>query len=126
MAFIEYTSTLASGDLGIWYMPSLAPEEQYASKWLLVDKAGSEWLACKYFAVRYRPGFHVPIARVVLILSGGAGSLDPALSARMAHEIQQLRSDPPSRADLVVFSDDLLEHEQILAAIEEHRRRWVS
>lgn len=126
MAFIEYTSTLASGDLGIWYMPSLEPGEQYASKWLLIDQSGKSWLACKYFAVRYRPGFHVPIAKVVLIISSGLGSLDPELSDRMSSEIRDLRANPPKRADLVVFESDLLEHQQIITAIEEHRRHWVS
>lgn len=126
MAFIEYTSALVSGDLGIWFMPSLEPGEQYASKWLLVDQSGEKWLACKYFAVRYSPDFHKPVARVVLIVSGDSGSLEPELSARMASEIAGLRANPPARADLVVFPNDLLEQPLILAAIEEHRRHWVS
>src|SRR6185295_15957682 len=93
MAFIE-EEAIRPGDLGIWHMPSLEPGEQYASKWLLEDSAGEFWLACKYFAVRYRPGFHVPVARVVLMVSGDPGSMDAELSARMACQIRELRTRP--------------------------------
>lgn len=125
MAFIEQES-IRPGDLGIWFMPALEPGEQYASKWLLEDAAGSFWIACKYFAVRYRPDFHVPVGRVVLIVSGDPGSLDPDLSAQMANEIRELRATAPQRADLVVFKHNLLDHAQIVAAIDEHRRHWLS
>jgi hypothetical protein len=123
MAFIEFES-LCDGDLGIWFMPSREPEEQYASKWLVMSDGW--WLACKYFAVRYRPGFHIPIGRVTAIVSGGPGSFEPDLSARMAQEIRELRTAPPSRADLVVFPNDILDRAAIVAAIDQHRRRWAS
>lgn len=122
MAFIEY-EPICHGDLGIWFMPSLESGEQYASKWL-IDSDGW-WLACKYFAVRYRPGFHVPVARVVMMVSGEPGSVDPVLSARMAAEIRELRANPVTRADLVVFPEDLLEQGDIVAAIDQHRRQWT-
>lgn len=125
LAFIDYAS-IRPGDLGIWFMPSREPGEQYASKWLIADSAGEFWLACKYFAVRYRPDFHVPVARVLLILKGEPGSLDPELSARMAQEILALRANIPERADLVVFERNLLDHTAIVAAIDLHRRHWVS
>lgn len=122
-AYIEY-ETIRPGDLGIWHMPS--QDEPYASKWLVQDSAGGYWLACKYFAVRFRPDFHVPIARVVEIFCGENGSLDPVLSASMTQEIVDLRSSPPRRADVVVFAHDLLQYEPIVTAINEHRRLWTS
>lgn len=125
MAFVEQEA-IHPGDLGIWYMPSREPGEQYASKWLMADSSGELWLACKYFAVRYRPDFHVPVARVLLIVSGDPGSLDPELSARMSNEILDLRAKAPQRADLVVFKENLLDHTLIVAAIDAHRRLWVS
>lgn len=125
VAYIEY-ETVRVGDLGIWFMPSLAPGEQYASKWLVQDAAGELWLACKYFAVRYRADFHKPVGRVVVILSAEAGSLNPELSAQMAEEIRKLRGQPPRRADLAVFETDLLEYAEIVSAIDEHRRHWAS
>lgn len=124
-AFIDY-APLSHGDLGIWHMPSQAHGQQYASKWLLQDSAGEWWLACKYFAVRFRPEFHKPVARVVLIVSGEPGSLDPALSMQMSDEILELRRSPPKRADLVVFRDDILDQDRIVARIDEHRRHWAS
>lgn len=125
MAFIEQES-IRPGDLGIWCMPSLEPRERYASKWLLEDSSGEYWLACKYFAVRYQPGFHVPVARVVLVVSGEPGSMDVMLSAQMAGEIRELRTNSPQRADLVVFKENLLDHTRIVAAIDLHRRHWAS
>jgi hypothetical protein len=125
MAFIE-CETIRPGDLGIWFMPSQEPGEQFASKWLLEDAAGEYWLACKYFAVRYRPEFHKPVGRVLLILSGDPGSMDAELSLKMAAEISELRAHPPQRADLVVFKGNLLDHDLIVAAIDQHRRQWVS
>lgn len=105
------------GDLGIWFMPSLPAIDQYACKWLLsVD--GEFWLACKYFAVRYRPDFHRPVARVVAIVSGDPGSFDPVLASRMAREIALLRAKPPRRDDLVVFPADLLDQSAIIDAIK--------
>jgi hypothetical protein len=122
LAYIDH-EPLRDGDLAIWYMPSREPGEQYASKWLIADSAGGLWIACKYFAVRYRPEFHVPVARVVLILAGESGSFDPELSAKMAGEIRSLRANPPERADMVVFHEDILEHGEIVAAIDQHRRQ---
>jgi hypothetical protein len=69
------------------------------------------------------PEFHVPVARVVLILAGESGSFDPELSAKMAGEIRSLRANPPERADMVVFHEDILEHGEIVAAIDQHRRQ---
>jgi hypothetical protein len=125
LAFIECKSVRA-GDLVIWFMPSRDDGEQYAAKWLLVDEVGGYWLACKYFAVRYRPEYHVPVARVALIVSGDSGTLNADISSKMAHEIQALRANPPKRADLVVFKEDLLDQEKIVSAIDQHRRHWAS
>lgn len=125
MALIDQTP-IQHGDLGLWFMPSLEPGEQYAAKWLLADSGGDWWLACKFYAVKFRADFHVPIGRVSHIVSGEAGSLDPDLSARMANEIRELRASSPRRADLVVFAEDLLDQDRIVAAIDEHRRHWVS
>lgn len=125
VAFVE-AETIRHGDLGVWFMPSLEPSEQYASKWLLMDGAGEWWLACKYFAVRYRQDFHIPVARVSVIISGEPGSLEPELSARLASEVRALRANPPQRSDLVVFAEDILDQSRIVAAIDLHRRQWVS
>lgn len=121
LAYIDF-APICDGDLGIWFMPTRVPGEQYASKWLV--QSGGWWLACKYFAVRYRPEFHVPVARVAVMVTGEEGSLDPELSARMNAEVCALRSNPPEREDLVVFSSDILDHEKIVAAIDQHRRQW--
>jgi len=105
------------GDLGIWQVPNPDPAEQYACKRLVADGADILWLACKYFAVKYRPDFHKAVARVVAILSDTPGTLDPELSARLHKEMQTLRQQPPVRDDVVVFPVDLLTHEAIVAAI---------
>lgn len=120
LAFIEYES-VRDGDLGIWFMPSREPGEQYASKWLVWSDGW--WLACKYFAVRYKPDFHFPVARVARIVAGEPGSLNPSLSARMSAEIQELRASLPVRSDLVVFQRDILAHADIVSAIDQHRRQ---
>jgi len=125
LAYIEH-EPIHPGDLGIWFMPSLEKGEQYASKWLLEDSSGEFWLACKYFAVRFLVGYHIPIARVVAVVSGDPGTLDAELSARMASEVSDLRASHPKRADLVVFDEPVLDHRVIVAAIDEHRRHWSS
>ena len=125
VAFIE-CEPIHHGDLGLWYMPSLEPDEQYAAKWLLADSSGEWWLACKFFAVKFRTGFHIPVGRVSYIISGDPGSLNAELSVSMAGEIHDLRANPPPRADLVVFAQNLLDQDRIVAAIDEHRRHWVS
>jgi hypothetical protein len=121
VAYIE-CEPIRAGDLGIWFMPSREAGEQYAAK-ILVD-CGGWWLACKYFAVRYREGFHIPVGRVVGMIPGEPGSFDPELSARMTEQILELRANPPARADLVVFPMDILDLDEIVAAIDQHRRQW--
>lgn len=125
IAFIDH-ETVHHGDLVVWKMPSLELADQFATKWLLADSAGDWWLACKFYAVRYRAGFHVPVARVVRILAGERGSMDLELSMRMSEEIRALRASPAVRSDLVVFDTDILDRDLIVQAIEEHRRLWSS
>jgi hypothetical protein len=108
---------LRHGDLGIWFMPSLPPGEQYACKWLLQDCQETLWLACKYFAVRYRRDFHQAVARVVSIVSGEAGTFDVVLAERLSREMAGLRASPPARNDVIVFPEDLVKREDIIAAI---------
>jgi hypothetical protein len=122
-AYIDSLSTRA-GDLGIWFMPSLQPSEQYACKWLVQDSAGHGWLACKYFAVRYRPEFHKAAGRVVAIVTGEPGSFDEVLAKRLASEMAQLRASPPVRDDVIVFDEDILDLTAIVAEID--RRHQMS
>lgn len=122
-AYVDSLST-RDGDLGIWFMPSQPSGEQYACKWLLQDSAGRAWLACKYFAVRYRPEFHKAAGRVVAIVNGGIGTFDDTLSKRLADEMVQLRAAPPVRDDVLVFSEDLLDLASIVAEID--RRHQMS
>jgi hypothetical protein len=121
-----YTDSLnvRDGDLGIWFMPSLETGEQFACKWLVADSAGRAWLACKYFAVRYRPDFHKAVARVVAIVRGEPGTFNRPLARRLEKEIWQLRHAPPRRDDVIVFPDDLLGYEAIVAALD--RRHQLS
>lgn len=122
-AYVDSLGT-RDGDLGIWFMPSQPAGEQYACKWLVQDSAGRAWLACKYFAVRYSPGFHKAAGRVVAIVNGDRGTFDEALSKRLAAEMVQLRISPPTRDDVVVFSEDLLDLASIVAEID--RRHQMS
>lgn len=122
-AYVDSLSTRA-GDLGIWFMPSLQPDEQYACKWLVQDSAGRPWLACKYFAVRYRPDFHKAAGRVVAIVTGELGTFDEPLAKRLAAEMAQLRASPPARDDVAVFAQDLLDLTEIIAEID--RRHQMS
>jgi hypothetical protein len=122
-AYVDALSTRA-GDLGIWFMPSQPEGEQYACKWLVQDSAGRGWLACKYFAVRYRPDFHKAAGRVVAIVNGEPGAFDEPLSKRLAAEMTQLRASPPLRDDVVVFVEDLLDIASIVAEID--RRHQMS
>lgn len=122
-AYVDSLS-IRTGDLGIWFMPSCQEGEQYACKWLVQDSAGRGWLACKYFAVRYRPDFHRAAGRVVAIVSGEPGTFDEPLSLRLSAEMQQLRANPPTRDDVVVFPEDLLDLVSIVAAID--RRHQMS
>lgn len=117
LAFIE-ALPIRDGDLAIWHMPQLEAGEQYACKWLVADSHGEFWLACKYFAVRYRQDFHKPIARVVTIVSGDEGTFEPELAERLMNEMIELRANPPQRDDVIVFPDDLLTHAAIVAAID--------
>lgn len=109
---------VGAGDLGIWFMPSCEAGEQFACKWLVQDGRGSGWLACKYFAVRYRPGFHRAAGRVVAIVSGELGSFDTSLACRLAAEMRDLRACPPVRDDVIVFPYDLLDLHGIVCAID--------
>jgi hypothetical protein len=93
---------LASGAMG-------APQgEQETTKWFYVID-GIELLVCKYFAVRRRPEFHVPFARLVAEVRYPPGwpTEDPAESRRIADEMRDLQRNPPERRDLVVFRPDL-------------------
>lgn len=121
VAYIDSLST-RSGDLGIWFMPSQEEGERYASKWLVQDSAGRAWLACKYFAVRYRPGFHKAAGRVVAIVTGEPGTFDEPLAQRLSAEMMQLRASPPVRDDVIVFADDLLDLTSIVAEIDRRQR----
>lgn len=121
VAYIDVLSTRA-GDLGIWFMPSCEEGEQYACKWLVQDASGRGWLACKYFAVRYRPDFHKACGRVVAIVSGDPGSFDEPLARRLSTEMTQLRASAPVRDDLIVFSVDLLDLPSIVAEIDRRQR----
>jgi len=116
-AYIDSLS-VRNGDLGIWFMPSRASGEQFAAKWLVEDSAGRAWLACKYFATRYKPEFHHAAARVVAIVQGEPGTFDRPLARRLAKQMTALRAAPPPRDDVVVFSEDLLEHDAIVAALD--------
>jgi hypothetical protein len=120
-AYIDSLS-VRDGDLGVWFMPSCAEGEQFASKWLVADSAGRAWLACKYFAVRYRPGFHQAVARVVAIVQGERGTFDRPLATRLATEMAALRAAPPRRDDVVVFPEDLLDHAAIVAALDRRHK----
>jgi len=122
-AYIDSIS-IRSGDLGIWFMPSCEAGEQYACKWLVQDSAGRGWLACKYFAVRYRPDFHRAAGRVVAIVSGEPGTFDEPLANRLSAEMFQLRASPPRRDDVIVFAEDLLDLTAIVAEID--RRHQLS
>jgi hypothetical protein len=122
-AYVD-TLSVRDGDLGIWFMPSQSAGEQFASKWLVCDSAGRAWLACKYFAVRYRPDFHKAVARVVAIVRGEDGTFDRPLARRLAKEMAALRNSPPQRDDVVVFPEDLLDHDSIVAALD--RRHQLS
>jgi hypothetical protein len=122
-AYIDSLS-IRAGDLGVWFMPLCEVGEQYASKWLVQDSAGRAWLACKYFAVRYRPDFHRAVGRVVAIVTGEPGTFDRPLAKRLAAEMAQLRASPPLRDDVIVFADDLLELSAIVAEID--RRHQMS
>jgi len=121
-----YTDALSirTGDLGIWFMPSCEPGDQFACKWLVQDSSGRGWLACKYFAVRYRPGFHRAAGRVVAIVNGEPGTFDETLALRLASEMAQLRASPPARDDVIVFTEDLLDLTSIVAEID--RRHQMS
>lgn len=122
-AYVDSLS-IRTGDLGIWFMPSLKPDEQYACKWFVQDSAGRDWLACKYFAVRYRPEFHKAAGRVVAIVTGEPGTFDAPLAQRLSAEMNQLRAAPPRRDDVLVFSEDLLDITSIVAEID--RRHQMS
>ena len=122
-AYIDSLS-IRVGDLGIWFMPSCATGEQYACKWLVQDSAGRAWLACKYFAVRYRSDFHRAAGRVVAIVSGELGSFDESLAKRLSAEMLQLRASAPCRDDVIVFAEDLLDLTAIVAEID--RRHQLS
>lgn len=122
-AYVERLS-IRSGDLGIWFMPSCEEGERYACKWLVEDSAGRGWLACKYFAARYRSDFHRAAGRVVAIVNGEPGTFDEPLSSRLSAEMAQLRASPPIRDDVVVFPEDLLDLSSIVAAID--RRHQMS
>jgi hypothetical protein len=116
-AYVDSLS-VRDGDLGIWFMPSLPADEQFACKWLVADSAGRAWLACKYFAVRYRPDFHKAAGRVVAIVRGKPGTFNRALARRLAKEMADLRNAPPRRDDVVVFPKDLLAPGAIVAALD--------
>lgn len=120
-AYIDSLS-IRAGDLGIWFMPSCEPSEQYACKWLVQDRAGRGWLACKYFAVRYRSEFHKAAGRVVAVVSGEPGTFNESLARRLSAEMAQLRASPPVRDDVIVFPEDLLDLTQIVAAIDRRQR----
>lgn len=122
-AFVDSLS-VRSGDLAIWRMPSLASDEQYACKWLVADSAGRKWLACKYFAVRYRADFHHAVGRVVAIVEGEPGTFDEPLAQRLNNEMMNLRESPPCRDDVIVFAEDLLDLVSIVAEID--RRHQLS
>jgi len=117
VAYID-SMNVRDGDLGIWFMPSQEQGEQFAAKWLVADSSGHAWLACKYFAVRYRPEFHQAIARVVAIVRGEPGTFNRPLSRRLAREMAALRDSPPQRDDVVVFAKDLFNHDAIVAALD--------
>jgi hypothetical protein len=116
-AYIEDRMSIRTGDLGIWFMPSQPEGEQYACKWLVQDSAGDGWLACKYFAVRYRPDFHKAAGRVVGIVLGAPGTFDEPLSQRLAQGMRDLRASPPRRDDVLVFAEDLIDPAAIVAEI---------
>lgn len=120
MAWIDVLPVRA-GDLGLWFMPSLPVGEQYSCKWLLQDSAGRAWLACKYFAVRYRPDFHRAAGRIVKIVRGDPGTFNPSLAQRLRGEMLSLREAPPQRDDVVVFESDLLDRMAIVAALDRAR-----
>lgn len=120
-AYVDSIS-IRTGDLGIWFMPSQEEGERYACKWLVQDSAGRAWLACKYFAVRYRPGFHKAAGRVVAIVIGEPGTFDERLAQRLSAEMIQLRASPPVRDDVIVFADDLLDLTSIVAEIDRRHR----
>jgi hypothetical protein len=122
-AYVDSLS-IRAGDLGIWFMPSCETGEQYACKWLVQDSAGRAWLACKYFAVRYRPDFHRAAGRVVAIVTGEAGTFDEPLASRLSAEMAQLRASPPRRDDVIVFARDILEMSAIVDEID--RRHQLS
>lgn len=121
-----YVDSLAvrDGDLGIWFMPSQETGEQYACKWLLADSAGRAWLACKYFAVRYRADYHKAVGRVVAIVTGEPGTYDEPLAQILSAQMTALRAAPPRRDDVIVFAEDLLELTSIIAEID--RRHQLS
>lgn len=108
------------GDLGLWFMPCRPEGDQYAAKWLLADDAQRLWLACKFFAVRYRPDYHFAIGRVVAIVRGEPGTFDDGVSERMRMEITALRRSPPMREDVRVFQTDLTDRQAI---VDELNRR---
>jgi hypothetical protein len=118
------TLSIRLGDLGLWFMPSLEPGEQYACKWFVADSAGRTWLACKYFAVRHCPDFHYAAGRVVAIIEGERGTFDEPLASRLASEMAGLRANPPRRDDVVVFREDLLDLNDIVAELD--RRHQLS
>jgi hypothetical protein len=110
------------GALMLWYMPEQLAGEQTLGKWFLIVD-GQQWIACKYFAARRCPGWHVAAGRVVAELRGPIGMknpVNPELSAQLAEEMRELRANPPRRPDLVVFPRDLIDHCEIAAAIRAH------
>ena len=129
-AWADTALPIRSGDVGIWHLPSREPGPQppagttwvpqgeaEATKWL-VTVDGVDWLACKYFAVRRDPEFHIPFARVIALQAFPGLPLEhPEESRRLRDEGLALRANPPRRPDLIVFPEDLLSPAAVAEAI---------
>jgi hypothetical protein len=121
LAWLDTALPIRSGDTVTWCLPSLQPArrpvpdaacapqgEQESTKWYVVID-GVELLVCKYFALRRRPDFHTPFARLVAEVRYPLGWPidDPAESRRIAAEMRELQANPPQRSDLLVFREHL-------------------
>jgi hypothetical protein len=125
--FIDRALPIRPGDAGDWEIPALPERQRFGNAKWLIDVDGVEWLACKYFATR-RSHYQVARGRIV------AHALFPAFwrflrpinneSAELMKQMADLRADPPSRPDVVVFPEDLVDHDAIWETIRRHRDQW--
>jgi hypothetical protein len=102
---------LPSREPGRFAHPAIAGAptgDEETTKWLCAVN-GVELLVCRYFAVRRRPEFHVPFARLAAEVRYPCEwpVRDPQESRRITEEMRELQANPPRRSDLVVFRPDL-------------------